>query len=117
MKIDILVYLAGPITPKNGFTIEENVSVGVKTFLSLIDIGIPAYSPQMVAAFPSAFHIDWEKWMSFDKLIITRCTHMLMLPNWRDSKGACEERKFAEKLQIRVCESIPELLNAINEVV
>jgi hypothetical protein len=115
MRTDVLVYLAGPITPKNGFTIEENVSVGVKTFLSLIDNGIPAYSPQMIAAFPSAFHIEWGIWMELDKLIIAHCTHMLMLPNWRDSKGACEERMFAEKIQLRICESVAELLDAINE--
>jgi len=115
MNTKVLVYISGPITSKNGYTIEENVAAGVKIYLDLIHLGIPAYCPQMVAAFPSAFNISWERWLEVDYAVIQRCTHMLMMPRWRESKGAIEERTFADAANLRVCESIPELLVAINE--
>jgi hypothetical protein len=116
MRKDVFVYISGPITGKNGYLVEENVAAGLKMFLDLINLGVPAYAPQMTAAFPSAFNIPWETWMELDYAVIAgRCTHMIMLPRWRESRGAIEERNFAEAHNIRVCESLPELLDAINE--
>jgi len=115
MRTDVFVYISGPITAKNGYLTEENVAAGLKMFLDLINSGVPAYAPQMTAAFPSAFNVSWETWILFDYAVIQRCTHMLMLPRWNESKGARLEREFAEEHNIRVCESLPELLDAINE--
>ena len=115
MRTDVFVYISGPITAKHGYLVEDNVAAGLKMFLDLINLGVPAYAPQLTAAFPSAFNIPWETWLEFDYAVIQRCTHMLMLPRWRESKGALEERVYAEAHNIRVCESLPELLDAINE--
>jgi len=115
MRADVFVYISGPITAKHGYLVEENVAVGLKMFLDLTALGIPAYCPQMIAGFPSAFNIAWEQWMDLDYIMISKSTHVLMLPRWRDSRGAMEERIFADTQNIRVCESLPELLDAINE--
>ena len=115
MRINVFVYISGPITAKNGYLIEENVATGLKMFLDLINLGIPAYSPQITAGFPSAFNVPWEQWILYDYAVIKRCTHVLMLPRWSESRGARLEREFAEENNIRVCESLPELLDAINE--
>jgi hypothetical protein len=115
MRSDVFVYIAGPITAKSGFTVEESVASAVKEYFELIRLGIPAFCPHLNAAFPSAFEIPWERWLEYDHFIIKRCTHLLLLPRWRESKGAMEERVYADALNLRVCESIPELLVAINE--
>jgi|SRR5688572_19307233 len=115
MRTDVFIYISGPITGKNGYLIEENVAAGLKMFLDLIALGIPAYAPQLTGAFPSAFNIPWEAWMELDYIMVSKSTHMLMLPRWRESKGALEERVYADAHNIRVCESLPELLDAINE--
>lgn len=115
MRQDVFVYISGPITAKHGFLIEDNVTTGLKMFLDLINLGVPAYCPQMTAAFPSAFNVPWDVWIEYDYAVISRCTHMLMLPRWRDSVGAMAERVYADAHNIRVCESLPELLDAINE--
>lgn len=115
MRNDVFVYISGPITAKGGYLIEENVAVGLKVFLDLINLGVPAYCPQLTAAFPSAFNIPWQVWIELDYAVIGRCTHMLMLPRWRDSRGALEERIFADAHNVRVCESLPELMKALDE--
>ena len=115
MRDDVFVYIAGPITAKDGYIVEENVAAGLKTFLELVRLGIPSYSPQLIAAFPSALDIDWERWMELDYSIMRHCTHMLMLPRWKTSEGAMKERIFADALNLRVCESIKELVTVINE--
>jgi len=115
VRTDVFVYISGPITAKHGYLVEENVAAAVKVYLDLLNLGVPAFCPHMSAAFPSAFNIPWETWLEYDYAVIARCTHMLMLPRWRESKGALEERIYADASNIRVCESLPELLDAINE--
>lgn len=108
---NVLVYIAGPITPKNGYLSEENVLEGFKAHIELVKGGIPNYCPQLVGAFHSAWtEVTWETWMRHDHAIIKRCTHMLMLPNWETSKGACEERHFAHDMGMPIAYSIPELV-------
>ena len=113
MRSDVFVYISGPITAKDGYIVEENVAVGVRTFLDLIQLGIPAYSPQMTAAFPSAFNISWERWMEYDYAVIRRCTHMLMLPRWVWSKGAIREKEYAKSIGLPIAYSIDDLLKML----
>jgi hypothetical protein len=115
MRKNTLVYISGPISPKNGNTIEENIAAGLKVFIDLTKLGIPSYLPHMTATFPSAHHIDYKTWMDYDFAIIDRCTHMLMLPTWKDSKGAVEEKQYAEMRIIPVVGSIQELLELLGD--
>ena len=107
MRPDLLVYISGPITPKHGFSIEENVAVGVKVYFGLLARGIPAFCPQMTGAFPSAWtEVPYEAWLAYDFAIIDRCTHMLMLPRWESSAGAVRERAYAESIGMPVIDDI-----------
>lgn len=110
MNAKPLVYIAGPISPKNGYLAEENVLDGVRVHLDLVEAGIPNYCPQMDGAFPSAWKIDWKVWIEYSYGVITHCTHMLMLPRWEESKGAQEERIFAQNRGIPIAYSVPELI-------
>lgn len=96
------MYLSGPMTAKHGFSVEENVAAGVKVFLDCLKRGIPAYSPHLSGAFPSAWaEVSWEQWLAYDLAVIDRCTHVLMLPRWETSAGALKEREYAEQQPCR----------------
>jgi hypothetical protein len=114
MRRDVLVYISGPMTARDGFTIEENVAAGLRVFLELLDAGIPAYCPHLSGAFPSAWSaIAWERWLAYDYAIIDRCTHVLMLPRWESSTGARAEREYATRRALPIAYSMPALLAAI----
>src|SRR5262245_38883268 len=96
MRSNLLVYLSGPMTDKDGRTIEQNTADGVALYLELLKHGIPAFCPHLSGAFPSAWttlsHADW---LAYDFAIIDRCTHMLMMERWQTSAGAQREHDYA----------------------
>ncbi len=95
MRSDVFVYISGPMTANDGRTIEQNTADGVAIYLELLKLGLPAFSPHLSGAFPSAWtalsHTDW---IAYDFTVIDRCTHMLMMERWETSGGACLEREY-----------------------
>lgn len=97
MRRDLFVYISGPMTAKNGHTVEENVAAGLRVYLDCLKRGIPAFCPHLVGAFPSAWaDVSWETWIAYDLAVIDRCTHVLMMPRWESSKGATAEYEYAK---------------------
>lgn len=93
------VYLSGPISPKNGRSVEANIATAVDMYLRCLAAGIPTFCPHLSAAFPSAHTaIPYRKWLAFDFAVIDRCTHLLMLDTWQESNGAIEEHGYAYSL-------------------
>lgn len=116
MRPNILVYISGPIAPKYGFSVEENVAVALKVFLELTKRGILSFCPHLTAAFPSAHsEVAYEKWMEYDLAMIDRCTHILMLPRWGESKGAIDELNYAVVKNVQVAYTVVELLEMLKE--
>ena len=95
MRSDVLVYLSGPITPAHGYTVEQNATFALTVYYDCLRAGIPAFCPHAAALDPASFAIDCETWMAYDFAMIDRCTHMLMLPRWAESKGAIREANYA----------------------
>lgn len=111
MRRDLFVYLSGPMTARDGFLMEENVAAGLRVHLDLLRQGIPNFCPQLSGAFPSAWaDVPWEHWLDFDKAVIDRCTHVLMLPRWESSKGALVEKAYAESIGVPVLFGVADLL-------
>jgi Domain of unknown function (DUF4406) len=111
MRKDTLVYISGPITPNHRFSIEDNVAEALRTFISLTNMGIPAFCPHLVALAPSChLEVKYTVWLEYDLVVITRCTHMLMLPRWKESSGAMQEMEYAKSLKIPILFSLQELL-------
>lgn len=111
MRKDLFVYISGPMTAKNGFTIEENVAAGVRVYLDCLQRGIPAFCPHLSGAFPSAWSaLDWERWLEYDLAVIDRCTHVLVLPRWATSAGAIREVRYADSIGKPVITDVKELL-------
>lgn len=103
----VLVYISGPMTAKDGRTMEQNTADGVAVYLELLKRGIPAFSPHLSGAFPSAWTaLDHQAWIDYDFAIIDRCTHLLMMPRWETSKGAVLEYEYAQKRSLPIADSI-----------
>lgn len=107
MRRDLLVYLSGPMSPKDGWSIEENTAAGVKVFLECLRRGIPAFCPHLIGGYPSAWTaLSQDEWLAYDGCVIDRCTHLLLLPRWETSVGARWEKAYAESKGIRVVTSL-----------
>ena len=106
---DLLVYLSGPITATDGRTVEGNVASALRVYLACTARGIPAICPQLSAAFPSAWQIPYETWMAVDLALVSRCTHLLLLPGWETSAGAVREKAHAERQGVIVVTSLEQV--------
>lgn len=113
----MIVYIAGPMTPKNGFTAEQNAAQGVEAWLALARAGVPCFCPQMSCYIPDfeAINTDgYELWLRFDFACIDASTCVLMLPRWEDSQGARREHAYATSIGKPVFYSFEELMEHKN---
>lgn len=95
---------------------EQNTADGVAVYLDLLKRGIPAFSPHLSGAFPSAWlALDHQQWIEYDLAIIDRCTHVLMMDRWETSKGALLELEYAKKTNKPIAWSIDDLTLMIAE--
>lgn len=96
---------------------ERNTADGVDVFLDLLKRGIPAFSPHLSGAFPSAWAaLTHGEWIAYDCAVIDRCTHMLMMPRWDTSKGAIAERDYWLSMSRRgLVHSVQELEAALTD--
>lgn len=91
----MMVYIAGPLTPKDGYTLEDNIEQAAAEYFKFVAAGVPAFCPQLGATLQATFSVDYEIWMRYDFAVIDLCTHVLMLPRWEASFGACREHEYA----------------------
>lgn len=103
------VYIAGPITPKNGRTLEQNVQAGVDAYLALVKAGIPAYCPHVDGLIQNCLEVPHDKWMiqCVPQLLSARV--MLLVGPWQESTGTRMELALAEQYDIPVVESLDQL--------
>ena len=104
MRTDLFFYLTGPMTPKHGRTIEQNTADAAAIYFDLLRRGYPAFCPHLSGLFPSAWahSLTYEEWLTYDCLVINRCTHVVKLPRWETSTGALAEIAYAERQGIPV---------------
>lgn len=104
----MLVYLSGPISAAHGWTVEENAAAAIDVYYDLIKDGINAICPHLSCS-ARTFEISYERWIEYDFALIDVCTHVLMLPRWETSKGACRERDYALSINKMVLYDIQEV--------
>ncbi len=118
MRSDVYVYISGPMTAKDGYSIERNLSEGVDLFLELLKLGIPAHCPHLNGYPPSCWTaLPYAEWVALDKVVIDRCTHLLMMARWVTSTGARLEHDYAASRGIPITYSLAELFGVIQHPV
>lgn len=108
----MIVYIAGPMTPKDGFTAKQNLDQAVEAWIELVQACIPSFCPQLGNAIETHVHGDYDLWMRYDFALIDCSTHVLMLPRWESSYGASLEHEHALKTGKQVCYAVSEVLSA-----
>jgi len=109
---DFIVYIAGKYTAETVFEKMLNIRESESALFRLTSNGIFAYSPHRHNAFLQGL-ADYEFWMMHCFAILRGCHALLLLPGWRDSKGACREKKLAEKLGIPILYSVDSVIDYV----
>lgn len=110
MKSGILIYLSGPMTPYEKFTLEHNIQDALRYYYFLLNKGYPTFCPHLCAIDPVTEKVlSYEQWMEYDFRILDFCTHIFMMPTWEKSLGAKRELEYAQLRGIPILYSIDEL--------
>lgn len=91
------VYLSGPISG-------ENLTSNLEKFHELQAVMHGTYGSSVFVANPACLNqdLDYDEMMRRDYAMMLNCTHILMMPGWQTSKGACSELLIAVQIKLKV---------------
>jgi len=97
----MILYTAGPIRPKEGYSYEENIEQAKRIAYQLWQAGYAVICPQMNTNLSECpdYSIGW---LEGDVQMIARCDAVVMLPRWEASEGSWVEKHYAEDRGIPV---------------
>lgn len=95
------IYLSGPIS---GRCLQDNLDRFKKLGDNLTELGHIVYNPACLDQ-----ELDYDEMMRRDFRDLTHCTHILMLPGWTASKGACAELLMANQMKLKVRYLLPDM--------
>lgn len=101
-----LVYVSGAYTAPTPEQVAENVALAKRIGYLVQDIGHEPLIPHISCPPPreSCPRAVWKRAMRSCLVQMLRCDAVLMLPNWRESRGARVERWVARRQGIPVFE-------------
>jgi hypothetical protein len=102
----IKVYIASPYTLGD---VAVNVKAQLDTFAELLDLGYIPFAPLLSHFVHMAHPRPYHRWTAYDEEWVKACDVVLRLPG--ESKGADNEVRLAESLNIPVVRSVLELLH------
>jgi len=91
------VYISGPIT---GHPYYKATFAYVEALL--VRLGYDVVNPATI----DEPEWDWEQYMQYDLAQLRGCDYIYMCNGWKQSKGACIEKRYAKRM------GIPELVGA-----
>ena len=105
-----MVYLAGPYSAPTQDEIKANVRRAATVASVLWEKGYAVICPHMntysmegdASLGTERWIQEFEKFLTGDFEIISRCDMVVMLSGWENSKGACAEFVFAKWLELPV---------------
>lgn len=101
-------YISGPITKLGA----EEAKLRFDSYESELAVRNPAHEfINPMRLFPHGK--SWLWYMCRDLLVLSKCDGIIMLPDWRLSRGAKIERMFAKLCRKRVLELQPPLYSQI----
>ena len=112
-KSDVFVYIAGKYTATDLLSVELNVSKAQELAITCAKEDILYFCPHTHSRLMDFYvpEVTWEYWMRCDmKVISTLCNCMLMISNYKDSKGALLEEKKAKELGYPIFYNIDDFL-------
>lgn len=111
MKMDKLVYVAGPMSVGDKAL---NIRNGIFAANELLDAGIATFTPHLSHFQHMIAPRDYESWLALDFAVIRRCDALLRLPGY--SEGADREVAFANEIGVPVFHSVEEIIDTFGKV-
>lgn len=105
----MIVYIAGPYSPNNGYSIDQNIQAAELLARQCWNAAIPAICPHLNTAHMDDVNVP-DVFYAGDLAILERCDAVLLVPGWEQSFGAKMERIHALRNRIPVFESFDKLL-------
>lgn len=90
------IYISGSITS------DLNFKEKFKDYADYIDQNYPQYDVINPAKIELPKLCDWEDYMIICLHLLNQCDAIFMLPDWKESKGACIEHRTAIKINIPI---------------
>src|SRR5690606_17881665 len=110
---DKIIYVSGKYSESTKEARQVNIDRMMDVAAKVWDRGYTCISPNGNTA-----HLDdivkgttYKDFIEGDCYIISRCDAVLMMDNWKSSKGATEEREYALRIGKPVLYSLEELAN------
>ena len=98
-----VVYVAGPYRNKTEEGKRENIWHAIRVAVRLWELGFFVVCPHTnTANFEFYSSLPDERWLEGDLEILKRCDCVMMLKGWEESKGAMEEHKLAQRLNLEI---------------
>lgn len=92
----MIVYIAGPYSAPTAMLIQENIEKARSWAVKLANESIGFICPHLnTAQFGLYSEASESFYKEMDLDILSRCDAILMIPGWKRSPGACEERLAA----------------------
>jgi hypothetical protein len=101
----MIIYLATPIRPKNGKTVEENVQYAKLLALELWEKGYTVFCPAANSDLPITLaekEVEADRWLNGDIEILARCDALVVSPGWELSEGVKGEIASAKMYGVPV---------------
>ncbi len=100
----MLIYVAGPYSAYEDFTVEQNIEQAEKIAAELWKKGHAVICPHKNTSHFEKWveGIEYEQYMQGDFRMIRGCDALVMTPRWKDSKGARMEHEYAQRLGIPI---------------
>lgn len=111
-KRNKLIYVSGKYTEKSHADIARNISVARTFAMAIWEKGFTAICPHLNSLhFEDDTNLKDRDYLDGDLRILRDCDAIFMLPNWKKSMGAIEERDSALKQRKKVLYTLDELDN------
>lgn len=104
---DIVIYLAGPYRADTWGKVKTNVAQAMDVAAELLAAGYTVICPHSMTHEFEMYNLPDDVFLDSDLRLLERCDAVIMLPNWRASKGSIAENRHAWERGVQVFEWSP----------
>lgn len=111
-----VIYVAGKLAGANNFEIKKNVWEAEQLAMEVVRLGAVPLIPHANTGFTFFGVGEEEFWYEATLELLRRCNAVILVPNWKESKGAVGEVEEARARGIPVFETVDQLRDWLNPV-